>query len=72
MITNALTVLKSWSPEVIPKYGMVDFDEKEISSLEKVFPKIKVFLCDFHREQAWNRWLACRDNKSIYIFIYRQ
>ena len=29
---------------------MVDFDEKEISALENVFPGILVFLCDFHRK----------------------
>ena len=24
--------------------------------MESVFEKVKVFLCDFHREQAWHRW----------------
>jgi len=34
---------------------MVDFDNAEILSLRKVFTDIKIFICDFHREQAWNR-----------------
>ena len=28
LITKALSIIKSWSPGIIPKYGMVDFDEK--------------------------------------------
>ena len=48
MITKALLVLKSWSPDVNPKYAVVDFDEKETSVLENVFPGILVFFCDFH------------------------
>ena len=58
MITKALLILKSWSPDVNPKYAMVDFDEKEISALENVFPGILVFLCDFHPEQSWTRWMS--------------
>ncbi len=26
------------------------------------FPGSAVFLCDFHREQAWERWVAKGDN----------
>ena len=36
-ITKPLLILKSWSPDVNPKYAMVDFDEKKISALENVF-----------------------------------
>ena len=35
---------------------MVDFDTEEISSLENIFPHIRVFVCDFHREQSWHRY----------------
>ena len=31
------------------------------SAFESVFPSASVFLCDFHREQAWTRWV--RDRK---------
>ena len=47
--------LLSWNPLVMPKYGMVDYDIAEIAALEAVFPDIKVYLCDFHREQSWSR-----------------
>ena len=67
MITKALLILKSWSPDVNPKYAMVDFDKKEISALENVFPGILVFLCDFHREKSLTRWTSKADHGvSIY------
>ena len=45
-----------WNPKIAAKYGIVDFDTEEISSLENIFPHIRVFLCDFHREQSWHRY----------------
>ena len=62
MITKALNKIKFWNPSVSPKYAFVDFDERKITFLETVYPKINVFLCDFHREQAWNRWVSKADN----------
>ena len=58
MITKALLILASWSPDVNPKYATIDFDEKEISALENFFPGILIFLCDFNREQPWTRWTS--------------
>ena len=52
MIARTLRAVKMWNPEVAPKYAFVDFDEREISSWEIVYPSIQVYLCDFHREQA--------------------
>ena len=37
-IQEALTIIRGWSPEVQPKYGMVDFCEEEIAALEEVYP----------------------------------
>ena len=37
-------------------YAFVDFYEREITSLEIVFERVEIFLCDLHREQAWHRW----------------
>ena len=62
MILKALNTVKKWNPKVTPKYAFVDFDEREITALESVYPNAKVFLCDFHREQAWNRWVNKADN----------
>ena len=62
MITKALDIIKKWNPDVLPKYAFVDFDEREITALEVVYADIQVFLCDFHREQAWHRWIVKTDN----------
>ena len=35
---------------------MSDYSEAELSAIEATFPSTKVYLCDFHREQAWVRW----------------
>ena len=56
-IEEALKVLISWNPEWKPNYFMTDFSEAEILALETCFPNIIVYLCDFHREQAWERWV---------------
>ena len=56
-IAEALTVLKSWNPSWNPPYFMVDYSDAELGAIEQVFPHCKVFLCDFHREQAWERWV---------------
>ena len=36
---------------------MSDFCEAEIQALESVFVNSFVYLCNFHREQAWERWV---------------
>ena len=67
MITKALKIFKEWNPIVFPKYAFVDFDEREIKSLEIVFERVKVFLCDFQREQAWYRWTSKIENGFSHI-----
>ena len=56
-IKEAIDVLKGWNPEWCPNYFMTDFCEAEIRALESCFPSSTVYLCDFHREQAWERWV---------------
>lgn len=56
-VYEALKIIKSWNTEITPKNAMVDFAVEEISALEKAFSGTTVFICCFHREQAWNRWL---------------
>ena len=65
-IEEALRVLTSWNPSWKPKYFMTDYSETdyseaEIAALETSFPGVTVYLCDFHHEQAWERWI--RDSK---------
>lgn len=35
---------------------MSDYSEAEILAIESAFPNTQVYLCDFHREQCWERW----------------
>ena len=67
MIKKALKIFKEWNPMVSPKYALLDFDEREITSSEIVFERVKVFLCDFHREQAWHRWASKIENGFSHI-----
>ena len=67
LLTKALMTVKVWNPSVKPKYGMIDFDTGELLALEGVFPGIIVFLCDFHREQSWTRWINLRSH-NVYSF----
>ena len=63
-----MNFLLGWNPLVMSKYGMADYgiaeiaaleanipDIAEIAALEADFPDIKVYLCDFHREQSLSR-----------------
>ena len=36
---------------------MTDYSEAELQAIEQVFPIAKSFICDFHREQAWEQWV---------------
>ena len=60
-IKEALFILQEWNPSWKPKYFMVDYCEAEITALENMFVGCCVYICDFHREQAWERWV--RDKK---------
>ncbi|XP_065657850.1 uncharacterized protein LOC136082447 isoform X1 [Hydra vulgaris] len=46
---------------------MTDYSNEEVNSLETVFPGCQVFICDFHREQAWERWLSKSTNGCSYV-----
>ena len=56
-ILEALSILKQWNPQWNPQFFMCDYSEAELQALESAFPDITVYLCDFHREQAWDRWV---------------
>ena len=61
-IMEALDVIKGWNPSWNPKFAMVDYSEAEINALEENFPGLLAYLCDFHREQSWVRWMRKGDN----------
>ena len=56
-ITEALQILKQWNPTWYPKNAMTDFSEMEINAINTVFEDTFVMICDFHREQSWERWV---------------
>ncbi|KAH6926678.1 hypothetical protein HPB50_021193 [Hyalomma asiaticum] len=41
---------------------MVDYHKAEISAIKQVFPESQISICDFHRLQAWQRWLRRKEN----------
>ena len=40
---------------------MCDYSEAEIMAMKSTFPSTTVYICDFHREQSWERWV--KDHK---------
>jgi hypothetical protein len=36
---------------------MCDCSDAECNTLQSVFPAAQIYLCDFHREQAWTCWV---------------
>lgn len=36
---------------------MSDFSEAEMLAIKSSFPKTELYICDFHREQAWECWV---------------
>ncbi|XP_065188116.1 uncharacterized protein LOC135818812 [Sycon ciliatum] len=61
-IAEALTIIKENTPLLHPKFFMTDYSEAEMLAIEKVFPEARIYLCDFHREQAWQRWTKNRNH----------
>ena len=59
-ISEALSIVLSWNPKWNPPYFMTDYSEAEIGAIETTFPSCKVYICDFHREQCWERWVKER------------
>ena len=56
-ITEALQTLKLWNPTWCPAFFMTDYSDAEMLAIKKVFPSTTHYLCDFHQEQSWERWV---------------
>ena len=54
-IREALTVISSWNPKWQPRFFLTDHSDAEVGTVEKVFTSTQLYLCEFHREQAWER-----------------
>ena len=59
-ITETLKMLTTWNPEWTPRNFMVDYSEAELCAIKNIFPNCNTYLCDFHREQCWERWVKER------------
>ena len=55
-IGEALKILREWNPGWNPPFVLCDYSEAEISAIKATFDSVRVYICDFHREQAWTRW----------------
>ncbi|CAN7994988.1 unnamed protein product, partial [Ixodes hexagonus] len=55
-IIEALRVFCRWCPSFEPSRWTVDHHQAEIGALRSVFPESKVVMCDFRRDQSWDRW----------------
>ena len=56
-IEEASNVIASWNPDWNPPYFMTDYSDAETTAIDSIFSQCKVYLCDFHREQCWERWI---------------
>ena len=65
-ISEALNVLKELKSNWNPPFFLCDFSDAEFSALKQAFPSTTVYGCDFHRDfhrkQAWTRWVQDRKN----------
>ena len=57
-IGEALGIIKNWNPTWNPPVVLCDYSEAEIAAIKNAFTSACVYLCDFHREQAWTRWVS--------------
>lgn len=51
-------ILRKWNPD----YFMADYSSAEIGAIEERFPDSTVYICDFHRIQALQRWARAKKN----------
>lgn len=57
-IGEAISILKQWNPTWDPPVVLCDYSEAEMSAIKSAFNSARIYLCDFHREQAWTRWVS--------------
>ena len=61
-ISEALGIIKFWTPNWSPKFFIVDHSAAEVGAIEQQFPHATVYICDFHRIQAMTRWAKAKKN----------
>ena len=65
LLIEGLSVLKEWNPQWSPKFTMTDKSAVELGAIKQVFPSTTRLLCDFHRSQAWERWVSKNANDVL-------
>lgn len=66
LLTEGLSILKQWNPLWSPKFTMTDKSAVELGAIGQVFPSAIRLLCDFHRSQAWERWVSKNVNGVLH------
>lgn len=61
-ISEAPSVLRKWCPNFQLRYWMVDYCNVKINALHETYPESKVVLCNFHKGQAWDKWMRKKEN----------
>ncbi len=51
-IAEALGIIRCWNLSWNPSFFMVDYSLAEINAIEKEFPNVSAFICDFHLKQS--------------------
>lgn len=64
-IFEALSVTRDWNPTIF----YTDYSEVEMAAVVKLFPSAQLYLCDFHQEQAWERWVKEHSQGLTWILI---
>ena len=62
LLVEGLTILKEWNPLWLPQFTMTDKSAVEIGAIGQVFRSSVQLQCDFHRNQAWERWVLKSTN----------
>lgn len=65
LLIEGLNILKEWNPTWSPKFTMTDKSAVELGAIGQVFPSAIRLLCDFHRSQAWERWVSKNANDVL-------
>ena len=68
LLTEGLKVLKEWNSGWMPQFFM--------TAIGNVLPSCNRLLCDFHRAQAWERWVnksangvSSQDNDMVLSYL---
>jgi hypothetical protein len=65
-LAEVLLQLRNWNPTFNPKFFSIDKSQPEINAIQNTFPHSRILLCDFHRQQSWQRWIHGSDVKKEY------